>query len=177
MVAAPTPGLAVARAVFALLSLTATIAWRISGVDAGTPAMAIGTPLKLNSINADVAETGRFDVSVAKPLLNGRGPLAPVCGDWNIFVWPPASWNVFPTGCPFSSTSARFNGEPLSSVRVIVPLAAGVPSAAGFVTTITLIQPTPAVSWTPSTNCGKYKTVCAEQIPAANKSKTRLKTM
>jgi len=66
--------------------LTATIAWRVSGVDAGTPAMAIARPFALNSINADVAETGRFDVSVAKPLLNGNGLFALACGDWNSFV-------------------------------------------------------------------------------------------
>src|SRR5262245_17731983 len=99
MVAVPTPGLAAARAVFSpLLSLTATIAWRVSGVDAGTPAMAITPPVGLTSINADVAETGRFDVSVAKPLLNGRMLFALPCGDWNSFDWPPASWNVVPAG-------------------------------------------------------------------------------
>src|SRR5215831_9883082 len=68
-----------------------------------------------------------------------------------------------------------FNGEPSPFVTVMVPLTAGVPDAAGFDTAIALPQkPCPG---DPSTNCGKYKTDCAEQREAASTTKTRLETM
>src|SRR5262249_9502473 len=68
-----------------------------------------------------------------------------------------------------------FNGEPSNFVTVTVPLTAAVPDAAGFDTAIALPQkPCPG---DPSTNCGKYKTDCAEQREAASTTKTRLQTM
>src|SRR5437016_3003348 len=70
-----------------------------------------------------------------------------------------------------------FIGAPLSFVSVIVPLAAGAPTTAGFVTTITVLQTTLFLSAVPSTNCGKYKVVCAEQMPAAQKTTTTLSRM
>jgi hypothetical protein len=45
-------------------------------------------PLELSWKNTRPAVTGRFDVTVAKPLLNGGGFPLKVC-DWNTFVCPP----------------------------------------------------------------------------------------
>ena len=71
---------------------------------------------------------------------------------------------------PFSSKKVTFSGVPSGFVTVTVPLAAGVPTAAAFVTAITLAQKPPPS--TPSTNCGKYTTDWAEQITAETKIAT-----
>src|SRR6516225_1994007 len=130
--AAPVPGLATAIPVFSWSVLTITVPWLVSGVAAGTPASPTA-PCGPDSERTALLVTGRFDVTVAKPLIN-RGPSPMKTGDRKNAVWPPASWNVLPTGWKFSSVKDQFNGVPSSFVNVIVPLAGGVPRPAGFVT-------------------------------------------
>jgi hypothetical protein len=143
----------------------------MSGEEAITPPSLIGSPPPAAySTNIKDAVTGRFAVTVANPLLRGvEGP--PLLGEKRYFVCPPASWNAPVMAAKFWSVSMRFRGVPSSFVNVTVTLAAGVPTAAGFVTVI--IEPQVTLS-PPSANCGRYKVVWAEQMPAAKKTKARV---